>query len=816
MPDTVTISVLSPNLAKNLLVAYRGYLQNQSLEQLANFPLSKTELLLVFDILIKNNPLWEIDPQNPGRYDQVAWHLNNITDPKIKETAAVPSYLEDLTKIASASFEERQIARLVIRQNLDRDIERMRTVYHATQEQKPLDQEQQDALNEATRVVRESRRISSKPSQTEVPSQVEKKTNSIDEIRKWVEQHAKQTTSTPIEEMGFSSSLPKTGRVLRPVVHTTQKDDVDRESKETAKNPLLLAYQREPLWKRIFSQGEMTLGKREETRKIIENSIQEIQIRNPQFYKENFVEIQTLLANLDTLLPPNERIEKAFFALKEDSSPEFKAFKNLVGVKILELNIDPEKNTVGVSLQGKTPNLQLAVSQNTTGLGLKEKTLSVGQNFLSKSLVKLHNLYANPNLGWLRGALGVSLGLGAIITPLAPLKLLLFLGGGSLGIAQISHSPKTASSFVLGASRSLDFLQDFAKLFTNFKFQPIKMAGWIIAVVLILPIALVLLTFNKISNDQSVFLTERTSFGQSADSIYISLTKVATPSSYKGSFPLQVKFTITIGAKEKNLKDIVVTDTFSSFGKGTIPTPQLPGGIIFPTSLTAGETKTITFDLTLGHEYNDSVVTNNITVKANVEDGPQNETASRSAPVVIGDPPTGCFVFASGERNWSETEKAWVGAVVAKMSRYANYMTTLCRDGSISVFRDGERGWGGEVRGLEIHMFDKAFRDNGPFPNLYYTFAHESGHIYARKNGSAYAKFVDSVAIKGEGYIPTYALDFEPNEDFAETIAIYIVRDIIPALSRNRDGSTHSIANMSTKWPIHYQFAKENFFGGQE
>lgn len=629
----------------------------------------------------------------------------------------------------------------------------------------------------------------------------------------------------------FDLSQPIQRPQNRPKFTTPPKDEdksgqtYDEERKEKqqkieANNLVLVLYKRTPFWKdpaRIFYSN------RPDARKYVLAQIRSSLLSNPETYSENFILLQTIEANIDNILPllPNGKLEQLDAVRMQDALHTIEQY-GAVGTQALEVQVDAKNNEV-LSQKISVNEATKIASMMHNGLytpkeaekhletltkAVKQTTTKAQRDLLSNAAIKLRNLYTNPELGNLRAYLGIILGLGALVAP-GPLalKVGIFAVGGSLGISQIAQSPKAVSAGVVGASKILPGIQEFARLLSFFKFQPVKMSGWIMGLCIGLPVALFFLTTNSISNTQSIFLKEQlTSAPSSPQSQYIVVEKEVTPTS-STTLPVEARFTITIAAKDKNLKDITVNDIFSVTGKNSAPTPSIPQGITFPTSLNAGETRSISFSINLTDpNYMDSIVINNVTVKANVEGGPQGESASGSAAITIGKPPTGCFIF---EGSWPEEYKTKAESSFAVLSRYPTYLANICKDSSfgpnIHVRFGGSNTYGGEVNGGNVMtLYDRAFDSRGITCTVY-TLTHESGHVLANKNPEILANFLKTVnPPSGEAYIPSYTLGFKPSEDFAESIAMYIKYNIGDF---GCSGSyTSGVQNMPNVSPIHYNF----------
>jgi len=191
-----------------------------------------------------------------------------------------------------------------------------------------------------------------------------------------------------------------------------------------------------------------------------------------------------------------------------------------------------------------------------------------------------------------------------------------------------------------------------------------------------------------------------------------------------------------------------------------------------------------------------------------------NETSCTNA--FLGIPPSGgiggevegCFVFSDGAGvqspdgqvvPWSTDPEAQarVMAAIPVVLRSPNYTHLVCKDGPINLYRVRVASYnGGRARSSERAIFI-----NGTGTGVY-TLAHETGHIVDYWNGL----FTDFMAEVGppnrESFIETYPFTKTEHEDFAETAAVYIARNVLP--------------NYAAKYPRHYNFARSRLFGGVE
>lgn len=592
-----------------------------------------------------------------------------------------------------------------------------------------------------------------------------------------------------------------------PSLKIAHPQPTEKETKQSSKNGYLyLLYKPQSYLQRFGGQFGFLFGGAQNNKQILEIALQRLIIENPDLYTNNSLEIRLLRAGIENLISAQEKISDAQFVPEGKLDDALKDYFWGINTQSLKLLLDQQEEKV----TSKKVEIE-HVGQNQENV--KEMLITAGSpfaaNVVTGASIKLKHLLANPNLGWFRTSLAAAFGVGSVILPIPIfLRLLMATGGLGLGVVQLGHSPRA-----IGAS--FDFLGKFgqmgSKSGTNNPFGKLtknKSLILIIVAVVLIPVALLFFTFNQISTSQGVFLPQQaTPFFVLPESKYIGVVKTADPSIVKGEPPAQIKYTILITAKEKNLINVQVKEQFSSFTKGNAapPSPTLP---TVPTTIEAGKTENVSFVVNLGKEFKDSVITNTVTVTADVLDGPKQESTTRSASVIIGNPPTSCFTF---QGDWTDGDKGLIFESIGKISKSTVYATALCSGGQITIQRGGDKDYGGEVvnYGNTIIMYNRAFRNK---PSLFYTFAHESGHVYGHRNGTAYQAFPESLAFPGskdrEEFIPTYTLKQTIDEDFAETIAVYIVRKEVPDLSG------HYIKNMEDKWPKHYIFAKTYIFGG--
>lgn len=420
--------------------------------------------------------------------------------------------------------------------------------------------------------------------------------------------------------------------------------------------------------------------------------------------------------------------------------------------------------------------------------------------FLSRGINNiLGQLYTKPTLSWLRTSLVTGFGLGAFFLPVPfPVRALFLVFGGSLGLAQAAHSFDGITSASLGLARAGERLA-FALSDTR---DPRRFWLLILGALLIAVLGPALFSYINIHQAQGTFLTA--GGAPVPESRFIQVTTAASPQNIRNEdLPKRVDFTIVVTAKEQALTIVSVKETFAAITKDktiTIPEKILTAP---KTRLAPAESTEIKFSLELDRNFEDSAITATTTISASVDGHPATQTTGASTTVIVGSPPTSCFAFLG---NWNEAEKNRAMAAIAFVSKSQAFTTRLCAGaGTISLMRGTGRDWSGEVNNRkEITLFDRAF--NAPYQpaHLYYTLAHESGHVYGNHNGAVFSVFLQEVT---EPFLATYSREKNRGEDFAETIGMFIAWRQLP--------SPFTGVNLPTLWgtyPQHYRFAKNHIF----
>lgn len=333
--------------------------------------------------------------------------------------------------------------------------------------------------------------------------------------------------------------------------------------------------------------------------------------------------------------------------------------------------------------------------------------------------------------------------------------------------------------------------------------KPMMSVGTIVTIalaIILLPIIMLTIIITP-----GAMIYGLTAGGGDVGSKYITLTKTANPAAFPDNNPTSITYTITV--KPTNAGDTLeITDIHDDFtvlaksGSPTIPSPNISSSDV------AGG-KAFSYTIALGPQFKDSLIANSLTVVANVA-GKIGETTSVSTSVIIGNPPTECFVFAPGgvPDAYGHTSTAWdnqsgVLAAIAILSKSKSYMAYVCSTGAVNLHRVKANFGGGSVSGdSDIFLYNAGVSGT----SAVYTLAHEGGHIISHRT-NLFDTFHDQGLYTLEGPIWTYPNGYQENEDFAETLGVY---PVWKSYTFRKRGTT---LNYPVEYPKHYDFAKGVF-----
>jgi len=300
--------------------------------------------------------------------------------------------------------------------------------------------------------------------------------------------------------------------------------------------------------------------------------------------------------------------------------------------------------------------------------------------------------------------------------------------------------------------------------------------------------------------------------GTSIENSYIGVEKTATPPGpfQNSDLPKTITYNITVTAKKGSLTNITVADdckAVSKTGSVDCPTANIP---TVPDSISPSAPYSFSYTTTYDSgKYSDSMITNTVTVTATA-DGNQ-ESASGSTAIIIGNPPTGCITFDNSWNSFAKQKNQVMGAI-AQLSSASVYMSTLCAGHTITLtYSNTNPGYAGITypgkSKIILYIYAVSFGPNGTL----YTLTHETGHLYAAwvvstVNGKTVSKYVQFTQDKlnAEGFVCTYLLPKTQAEDFAESIAIYV--------AKQSNTSNGCLGNFKTHYPNHWLFERNNIF----
>ena len=317
--------------------------------------------------------------------------------------------------------------------------------------------------------------------------------------------------------------------------------------------------------------------------------------------------------------------------------------------------------------------------------------------------------------------------------------------------------------------------------------------------------------FNTSISHQGAYLEQGGLGLAEQNSRFINVEKTATPTVLSSTdLPGEVSFEVKVTATEQKLTTIIVTNqtTHLSSGGSRGLDVTLPS---YPKELQPGESFTFTYTIQVTADFIDSILSDIVTVTADVPDmNLSGETSRGAASVTIGTPSTFCFAF---DGPWTDEERGMETEAIFNLARAPTFIKALCGESNERtihlVRRREDTGYGGMFqRPSTITIYNRGLLWS---VNATYTLAHEGGHAYVSRFGGVYRQFIDSGVAQQEGFIKSYPLDKSTDEDFAEMIGIYPVW-------RNLSfrGCGGCFITYPSEYPLHYQFARTNIFGGVE
>jgi len=122
-------------------------------------------------------------------------------------------------------------------------------------------------------------------------------------------------------------------------------------------------------------------------------------------------------------------------------------------------------------------------------------------------------------------------------------------------------------------------------------------------------------------------------------SAYINISKTVSKTSLTNEeLPTKLTYNLTVGAKDKELKNVQIIDKTTVSREGS--TPTIPTQSWNVDEITSSAPWEQAYNLDIDNQFTDSLITNTVTVTANVDGANQINTTSLT--VVVGNPPEDC------------------------------------------------------------------------------------------------------------------------------------------------------------------------------
>lgn len=286
---------------------------------------------------------------------------------------------------------------------------------------------------------------------------------------------------------------------------------------------------------------------------------------------------------------------------------------------------------------------------------------------------------------------------------------------------------------------------------------------------------------------------------------YIKVEKIATPSEVDNPPPGRtVEYTITITALQGTLTNISFDYSCEIFGESSgesCPSATIPDP---PSIISPVEPFTFSYQISIGSNIKDSIVTDTFTVTADAPGAP-GQSVSSSASVIVGEPPLDCLIPSDNAMEWpASLEANLISAILRLTSQHPAFMAKVCRAGQVPLCYDppSVTYWG-----YHVHRSDcDILFGSGGFNNVNnatFILAHEVSHHLDRINGFWFQAYVDSGA-PSEGQICSYRASYNEHEGFAEGNALYVQP---PSYWGSYCSGTYQ-----SLYPLHYNFARDVIF----
>lgn len=257
--------------------------------------------------------------------------------------------------------------------------------------------------------------------------------------------------------------------------------------------------------------------------------------------------------------------------------------------------------------------------------------------FFSKTVGNiLYAIFTKPTLGWLRNALAVGFGAGALFLPVSiPLKIL-FLGvGGMFGTVQMGAGGSSFLTSGLGAAGRAGVRLSYA--LTALPGIPVALILGALLLAVLVPFFLA----YQSAQTQALFLPQ----GGFADrqSRYIGVSKATSQTDFENTnIPDAVPFKITVTASQGKLTNVSISDQTTASGKDINETLGTQSWKVAQINDSWTTDYSLNISSELKNKIKDSTIINIVTATADVEGVSGTQTSSSSLAIQIGTPPDEC------------------------------------------------------------------------------------------------------------------------------------------------------------------------------
>lgn len=398
-----------------------------------------------------------------------------------------------------------------------------------------------------------------------------------------------------------------------------------------------------------------------------------------------------------------------------------------------------------------------------------------------------------------------------IIGGIMGLVVLPFIGiGGAVGIGLGAAGVAAVFGGGVGGLTLAGFgrgILNFFKIMAGATLGAIGVPILITLIVFPLIVALILFIINS-----GAYVVPPDSALTNSTNPFISVQKTANPSGQLGS-PQTITYTITITAKKDTLTGITFKNTCTAIKKagGNIDCKNLEQIPAAPTSIIPSAPFTFTFTSKYDAKFQDSLVSDIITVSAKSnEGGAVSDTGSAS--ICFGNCPLDCFAFPDkywpNDSNVQNLKSLLTGAASTLASKYPNFAQKACADGAVNLcynpgaFSSGVFGFHehSNTCDIDFNIRSAAYGQEG----VLFLLTHEAAHHIQKIAPNYTVIFADTVA-PTEPSVCSYGGSVL-EESMAEGTALYVAKPII-------DTNGSCITNYQSQYPRHYKFARDVMFG---